>query len=327
MSDPDKLYRVFVSSTYLDLREHRRAVIEAILRLGMVPSGMEHFPASGKDKWSMMKSVIDQCDYYVVIVAGRYGTRGPEGQSYTEMEYRYALEKGIPVLGFVHSDIDSLPAKDTDPENRELLDRFIDLVEEKNVRPWSRKEDLPGEVAPSLSRAKSEQPRPGWVRPGRPPEVDAEVARLQDRVQEIEAQLKLATAPIVDGRISGGDDETTIQYQVRIQRKGSSWADTVRSEVLDRKARATWDDLFRTLAPYMPTPATASSLRAALSSLLERRDRSGGNVFVGLSEVHRVRVQLQALGLVEAVEAKNGARFRLTPLGNRELMRLGPETT
>ncbi len=51
-----------------------------------------------------LKEVIDSCDYYVVIVGGRYGSVTVEGVSFTEKEYDHAVEEGLPVLGFVHAD-------------------------------------------------------------------------------------------------------------------------------------------------------------------------------------------------------------------------------
>jgi hypothetical protein len=100
-------YQVFVSSTYDDLREERQQATQAILEAGYFPSGMELFPASDDTQWELIKRVIEESDCYVVIVAARYGSLGPEGRSYTEMEYDYAVERGIPVLGFVRPDLDS----------------------------------------------------------------------------------------------------------------------------------------------------------------------------------------------------------------------------
>ena len=68
---------------------------------GNFPSGMELFPASDETQWELIKRVIEECDYYIVIVGGKYGSLGPNGKSYTEMEYDYAMETGLPVLGFV----------------------------------------------------------------------------------------------------------------------------------------------------------------------------------------------------------------------------------
>lgn len=73
---------------------------------------MELFPAANEDQWTLIKKVIDDSDYYLVIIAGRYGSIGADGISYTEMEYRYALEAGKPVIGFIHKSPEELPAKD-----------------------------------------------------------------------------------------------------------------------------------------------------------------------------------------------------------------------
>src|SRR5258708_5384955 len=100
----DKRYQVFVSSTYEDLRAERQEVMQALLELDCIPSGMELFPAANQDQWSLIQRVIGECDYYIVISAGRYGSIGPTGQSYTEMEYRYAISINKPTIAFLHND-------------------------------------------------------------------------------------------------------------------------------------------------------------------------------------------------------------------------------
>ncbi len=97
----ERRYQVFVSSTFKDLEEERQEVMRALLELDCMPSGMELFPAANETQWNLIKKVIDDCDYYILIVGGRYGSIGPEGISYTEMEYRYALEQGKPTITFI----------------------------------------------------------------------------------------------------------------------------------------------------------------------------------------------------------------------------------
>src|SRR5215813_10584151 len=98
----DKRYQVFVSSTYDDLREERQEVMQALLELDCIPAGMELFQAANQDQWTLIKRVIDDCDYYLVIIGGRYGSIGPDGSSYTQMEYEYALSQKKPVIAFLH---------------------------------------------------------------------------------------------------------------------------------------------------------------------------------------------------------------------------------
>ncbi|MCS6046581.1 DUF4062 domain-containing protein [Klebsiella pneumoniae subsp. pneumoniae] len=162
----DKRYQVFVSSTFADLEEERQEVMQALLELDCMPAGMELFPATNSDQWSLIKKIIDDSDYYIVILAGRYGSIGPDGISYTEMEYRYALETGKPVIGFIHKDKSNLPAKrcESNPESVEKLKAFEELVKTKLCRFWESPAELGSQVSRSLIRLIKECPAIGWVK-------------------------------------------------------------------------------------------------------------------------------------------------------------------
>ena len=105
ISKMERRYQVFVSSTYEDLQEERREVMQALLALDCIPTGMELFPAADEDSWSLIERFIAGCDYYVVVIGGRYGSIASTGKSFTEMEYDYAIQAGIPVLAFLHGEI------------------------------------------------------------------------------------------------------------------------------------------------------------------------------------------------------------------------------
>jgi hypothetical protein len=97
----EKRYQVFVSSTCEDLREEHAGVTGALIELDCIPHGMERFPRGYDDQWTLIKRVIDECDYYIVIVAGHHGPSGPDGKSFTQMEYEYAVSRGKPVMEFL----------------------------------------------------------------------------------------------------------------------------------------------------------------------------------------------------------------------------------
>src|SRR5690349_13368931 len=100
MSSDGKKYQIFVSSTYKDLIKERDAVFKAILEMGHIPVGMEMFSAADEEQWQVIARTIDDSDYYVVIVAHRYGSL--DGNiSFTEKEYDYAVSQGVPAMGFV----------------------------------------------------------------------------------------------------------------------------------------------------------------------------------------------------------------------------------
>ena len=107
--------------------------MHALLELDCIPSGMELFPAANESQWSLIKRVIDDCDYYILIVGGRYGSLGPDGISYTEMEYRYAIETDKPTIAFVHQDPPSIPSgkSEASDEGKQKLVAFRELVQKE----------------------------------------------------------------------------------------------------------------------------------------------------------------------------------------------------
>ncbi|RYF31253.1 MAG: DUF4062 domain-containing protein, partial [Cytophagaceae bacterium] len=189
----DVKYQVFVSSTFEDLQDERRAVIAAILAMGHIPVGMEAFNASDEDQWTNIKRRIDKADYYVVIVAERYGAE-KDDKSYTQMEYEYAVEKGKPVIAFLHKNIDALPMQDgeTDPEIRANLHRFRKLAENKLCKHWENGDQLRALVTSSMFQLINRSPATGWVRANLVADESAaqEIVRLRRRIEELEEQLK-----------------------------------------------------------------------------------------------------------------------------------------
>jgi hypothetical protein len=122
MVKPNNLYGhpdVMISSTYSDLREHREAVDDALHRLGFFSIGMEYDSAkAGKDVIASSLEMVTKAQAYVGILSHRYGgvpkdvKRNPQKLSITELEYREALKRGIPVYMFLMSDEYPVPPKD-----------------------------------------------------------------------------------------------------------------------------------------------------------------------------------------------------------------------
>jgi len=97
----DKRYQVFVSSTYTDLKDERRAIIQTLIEMDCIPAGMELFPAADEEQFQFITRIINDCDYYILIIGGKYGSTTSDGLSYTEREYGYAREIGMKVLSFI----------------------------------------------------------------------------------------------------------------------------------------------------------------------------------------------------------------------------------
>lgn len=164
----EKKYQVFISSTYSDFIEERKALFDVILSTDCIPAGMESFVATDDEQFEVIKRVIDLCDYYILLIGGRYGTINDKtGKSFTEMEYEYAISKNIPVLVFARNDIDSLPAnkRENDNQKKTKLVIFKDkAMKNRLATVWSTLDDLKVKVAISIMNAKNQFSRPGWVR-------------------------------------------------------------------------------------------------------------------------------------------------------------------
>src|SRR6266567_2119127 len=147
--------KVMISSTAIDLPEHREKVLNACLRQGMFPVMMEHLPAVDADAIAESLRMVNEADIYLGIFAYRYGYT-PKGYdiSVTEMEYNRAVERGIPRLIFL-MDKDH-PVKPADVETGEGAVKIealkTRLKKERVVNFFKSPAELQAEVIDSLSK-------------------------------------------------------------------------------------------------------------------------------------------------------------------------------
>ncbi len=111
--------RVYVSSTYMDLVEHRAVVKAALERAQFDVECMEKYPAFDERPQDKCLEDVAQCDYYVLILALRYGFQPPKDNpkklSITQLEYEEAVHKGKPRLVFLLDEEHPWPPKLADP--------------------------------------------------------------------------------------------------------------------------------------------------------------------------------------------------------------------
>jgi tetratricopeptide (TPR) repeat protein len=147
--------KVFISSSVLDLPEHRGQVLDACLRMGMFPSLVERLPDKDVDAIALSLNLIDEADLYVCILGHRYGyiPTGKEA-SIVEMEYDRAVERGIPRLIFLmHEDYPVKLADIETGEGAKKLKKFKERLEVENVVSFFKSpEDLRAHVINSLSQ-------------------------------------------------------------------------------------------------------------------------------------------------------------------------------
>ena len=94
--------KIYLSSTYRDLREHRFAVDRALRRMGHDVIGMEQYVAEGAKPLDRCLSDVQIADVYLLILAWRYGhVVAGQQLSITELEFLEAKRLGKPVLAFL----------------------------------------------------------------------------------------------------------------------------------------------------------------------------------------------------------------------------------
>ncbi|MBD8100641.1 DUF4062 domain-containing protein [Pseudomonas fluorescens] len=189
-----KKYQVFISSTFQDLRDHRDQAMKAVLDMGHIPMGMEMFSAADEEQWAIITRQIRDSDYYVLIVAHRYGSLDTQGISYTEKEYDYAISLGVPILAFIISDGALWPndQQEPDSDSRKKLTDFKRKIKTKLIQFWQNKDELHGKISIALMKAITAYPRTGWIRADEVagPEVTRELTRLSHENSELRTELE-----------------------------------------------------------------------------------------------------------------------------------------
>lgn len=213
----NKKYQVFISSTYEDLKEERQKVIEALLGKNCIPVGMEYFSAADDDQFTVIKKLISKCDYYIVIVGGRYGSIEPNSQkSYTQLEYEYAQEIGVPTAAFIRKDIEKLPCSMV--EKTPALDSFKDYLKHKLCRFWKDSYELAFEVSKSLDYLFENNPRDGWVSATEisSAEANSQILKLLKENALLKKELEHYRTPLDLEGLSSGEDEIILHLTNRI---------------------------------------------------------------------------------------------------------------
>ena len=152
-----------ISSTTRDLPDHRAAVNHAVQRVGMYPLAMENLSAMpAADAISASLQLVDEAEIYIGVFGHRYGyipddsARNPTEISVTEMEYRQAMESGIPVLIYIMSDDHTMRVADVDkgPAAEKLDALKSELKTNHIVAFFDSPADLQTKVLQSLHEVK-----------------------------------------------------------------------------------------------------------------------------------------------------------------------------
>ena len=203
-------YRAFVSSTFVDLKDHRAHVISSLRNAGFAVDPMEHWTAENDEPKKFSQDRLNGCDLCVLLVAFRRGYV-PDGEtlSITQLEYNAAVKQGIDILPFMLEENAPWPRKfDELEKDPEIVKWRAELRKRHGVEPFGlapRSIDMTGSLGRWLAKGNAGQteksdvdridwpddksPYPGLLSFdqeyaelffGRDREVDAVIAKMSD---------------------------------------------------------------------------------------------------------------------------------------------------
>ena len=321
-----KRYQVFISSTYQDLQDERQKVIEALLGKNCFPIGMEFFPAANDDQLTVIKKLIDKCDYYILIIGGRYGSVEPiSRKSYTHLEFEYAVSKGIPVASFYHAEPNRLMAEkvESTDEGKRKLEDFKKIVQKRLCNSWKESFELAYKLNQSLDYLFENSPRTGWVRADGISSAAAnkEILDLRNENASLKAKINVieAKSPEDIESLEHGDDTFTFHTT-------SSFFFDPNKDRRDRTIEETWNRIFLDISNTLLSPKSMADINYVLTSKINARHRQGSfDVKITDDDVQTILIQLMALGLIDSGLLKSDGLYtywELTPYGKKEMTRL-----
>lgn len=211
-----KKYQVFISSTYTDLKEERMAVTQCLLDNDCIPVGMEQFPASGMSQMDYIKKMLDDCDYYILILAGRYGTVDKDGIGFTEKEFDYACEKNIPIMSFVVENPMLIPigqSEQTDIGKEKLASFREKVCNGRMVKFHTNIDQLKANVATSINKCIRDFPAIGWVRGYEPQNREVNIENKIANYLETHTISEEGIKDLFTDTTEGFPKITSIQYR------------------------------------------------------------------------------------------------------------------
>jgi len=147
------MLRIYVSSTYEDLKDERKAARDAIQTLGHLAIGMEDYAASDERPLERCLRDVRSCQAYVGIFAWRYGFCPGNGEkSITSLEYEEATKNKIPCYVFLVREDAPWPRTWIPDEDQPKIKQLRQSLSLKHMVGWFTNEiDLAAAITKSLT--------------------------------------------------------------------------------------------------------------------------------------------------------------------------------
>ncbi len=303
---------------------------EAIQSKGWFSAGMELFPATDKGAWHVIERSLQECDFYLLISGGRYGSlkNGTE-KSYTELEYELARDLAasgsleIAVLIWSRDDgddyLENIDAEGScDSKRQSDFHRRLMVDMEGTVGYFHNDASLISKTHAALDEF-SRKGGPGWVKAGTQP-GHQEVVALREQVNELNRQLDEAQR-----RINGLKKVAALPAElVDVECIAEYRRPGLRPHMATEIRSLLWSDLFSTIGRVLDDalPKSNTVLNNEISKEARKHFKKTSNhwvlhnVSVIEDDCKRILNHLVANKWVRPIERKKtGRHYEMTKLG------------
>jgi len=310
----DKKLQIFISSTYSDLKEERQAAVQAILKAGHIPAGMELFTAGDKSQMETIKRWIDESDVYMLILGGRYGSIEPRTSlSYTELEYDYAVEKEMPLFAVVITDealdkkVKSNGIEHIEREQPASLKNFRTKVLSNISSFFDDIKDIKLTVHETIGDFSGRYEFSGWIRGDQMADSASlleEIKRLTTQRKDLEEQLA-ELKKVSNGVAQAEADQVNLNELASLLRKIEVETNVLGDPSDKKMKKFNLNYLFVTWSDFIIAGITNNAGTSDIETFL----------------YYNVCTKLQIHGLVKNEKVANvqWRMYRVTPLGERFL--------
>ncbi|MTI12013.1 hypothetical protein [Sansalvadorimonas verongulae] len=324
----DRFYRVYFSVAPASGEPRVETLLPTLLKMGIMPVWPDR-----QSCWSDRKSLIDSCDYLVMLSGHVYIPRPPSGVSWQHRELNHAVIRRIPVFSGLLAENKLVGSVPDDMQAR--LASFRSQFEGSESMIWEERKDIPALFQQAWPGFVKAHPASGWVKAGS--------ARATPVFEEKALEfMPLAAESLVIGEerpeTATGDLDTSdwLQTQEQFSFRCHIYVGG-NCQAVEQNLSLKWADICSAfLAPLSPR-ASEDRINRELSELLA--ERFSKSILASYSQAHaaadfvfsetamrKIRLKLRRSGLVRKDTQASTRHFQVwmvTPAGKQLLARPG----
>ncbi len=266
----EKRYHVYIStSVWDDVKPERLKLENTLLNLGVFPWEFNE-PRTSLNT-ALARRQIDDCDYVIFLLGGRYGDLSASGISYMHLDFLYAMNKQKNIISFVdaHPEKRLEAERENDPEMLKKFSAFREQLQRDShhYAEYKNNVELERITRNTFAKAIVETPALGWTRPRNSDVLQNEIQRLRQKIAKLEESLVQARHEVHENTVKDIASDPEAE-KVAIGYRAHAYQDGNLKDIYPQRDM-TWMELFYVLAPNFVEPTLESHFQRILNQYLE----------------------------------------------------------